>query len=46
LYPTVRAGAQRFRQKYVSYQPWVLVAVLPWADLQDRPPAWATRPRN
>src|SRR5262249_21412461 len=46
LYHALRAVANRFRQKYVSYQPWVLVAVLLWAALHDRPLAWACRPRN
>ena len=46
LYRAVRGVAQRFRQKYVSFQPWVLVALLLWAALHDRPLAWACRPRN
>jgi hypothetical protein len=43
LYRAVQAVAKRFRQKYVSFQPWVLVAVLLWAALHDRPLAWACR---
>jgi hypothetical protein len=46
LYYALRAVAQRFRQKYVSYQPWVLVAVLLWAALHDRPLAWACPARH
>jgi DDE family transposase len=41
-----RAVGKRFRQKYVSFQPWVLVAILLGAALHDRPLAWACRPRN
>jgi hypothetical protein len=41
LYRAIRAVGKRFEQKYVSYQPWVLVAVLLWAALHDRPLAWA-----
>src|SRR5579885_1478276 len=43
LYRALREVAKDFRQKYVSYQPWVLVAVLLWAALHDRPLAWACR---
>ena len=46
LYHAIREVANRFRQKYVSYQPWVLVAVLLWAALHDRPLAWACCPKN
>jgi hypothetical protein len=46
LYHAVREVAKSFRQKYVSYQPWVLVLVLLWAALHDRPLAWACQPRN
>lgn len=46
LYRAVRAVAKRFRQKYVSFQPWVLVALLLWAALHDRPLAWACCPKN
>ena len=46
LYRAIGEVAKRFHQKYVSYQPWVLVAVLLWAALHDRPLAWACRPRN
>ena len=46
LYHAIRDVAKRFRQKYVSFQPWVLVAVLLWAALHDRPLAWACNPKN
>ena len=46
LYHALREVAKSFRQKYVSYQPWVLVAILLWAALHDRPLAWACRPRH
>src|SRR5258708_32530951 len=46
LYHAVREVAKYFQQKYVSYQPWVLVAVLLWAALHDRPLAWACQPQN
>lgn len=46
LYRAVQEVANDFRQKYVSYQPWVLVAVLLWAALHDRPLAWACQPRH
>jgi hypothetical protein len=34
-----------FHQKYVHYQPWVLLAVLLWAALHDRPIAWVCQQR-
>jgi len=37
LYRTIQEVAKDFSQKYVSYQPWVLVAVPLWAALHDRP---------
>jgi hypothetical protein len=46
LYHTLREVAKDFRQKYVSYQPGVLAAVLLWAALHDRPLSWACNPRH
>jgi hypothetical protein len=46
LYPALRAVAKDFCQKYVSYHPWVLVAVLCWAAVHDRPLSWACNPRH
>jgi hypothetical protein len=46
LYHALRTVAKDFRQKYVSYQPWVLVAVLLWAALHDRPISWACQARH
>lgn len=46
LYRLLREVAKDFRQKYVHYQPWVLVAVLLWAALHDRPVSWACQPRH
>jgi IS5 family transposase len=43
LYPVLREVAKDFRQKYVSYQPWVLAAVFLWAALHDRPVSWACK---
>jgi hypothetical protein len=46
LYRLLREVAKDFRQKYVRHQPWVLVAVLLWAALHDRPLCWACRRPN
>jgi hypothetical protein len=46
LYHTIREVAKDFHQKYVSYQPWVLVAVFLWAALHDRPVSWACQRRH
>jgi len=46
LYHLLRDVAKDFRQKYVQYQPWVLVAVLLWAALHDRPVSWACQRRH
>ncbi len=46
LYHHLQAAAQEFSQKYVHYQPWVLVALFLWAALHDRPVSWACDPRN
>jgi hypothetical protein len=43
LYHHLQSVAKDFRQKYVSYHPWVLVAVLLWAALHDRPLSWACK---
>jgi hypothetical protein len=43
LYRLLQATAKDFQQKYVTYQPWVLAAVLLWAALHDRPLSWACR---
>jgi hypothetical protein len=46
LYRLLRDVAKDFSQKYVQYQPWVLVAVLLWAALHDRPVSWACQKRH
>jgi len=46
LYQALRTVAKDFHQKYVSYQPWVLLAVLLWAALHDRTLFWACQPRH
>jgi len=46
LYHALRTVAKDFQQKYVSYQPWILVAILLWAALHDRPIAWACQARH
>src|SRR5438477_4541912 len=46
LYRLLRETGKDFRQKYVQYQPWVLVAVMLWATLHDRPVSWACQPRH
>jgi hypothetical protein len=46
LYHALRVVAKNFHQKYVSYQPWVLVAILLWAALHDRPLSWACQARH
>ena len=46
LYQAVRQVAQSFRQKYVQHQPHVLVLVLLWAAVHDRPISWACRPQH
>jgi hypothetical protein len=46
LYRHLRAASIGFTQKYVQYQPWVLVAVFLWAALHDRPVRWACDVRN
>jgi hypothetical protein len=46
LYHLLREVAKDFHQKYVQYQPWVLVAVMLWAALHDRTVSWACGPRH
>ena len=46
LYRLLREVARDFRQKNVTYQPWVLVAVLLWASLHDRTIRWACQRRH
>jgi hypothetical protein len=46
IYHELRAVARATRQKDVTYQPWVIAAVLLWAALHDRPVAWACDKRN
>lgn len=46
LYRFLREVAADVRQKYVHHQPWVLVAVLLWAALHDRPLSWACQKRH
>src|SRR5690242_6825184 len=44
LYRLLQSVAKDFHQKNVTYQPWVLAAVLLWAALHDRPLTWACQP--
>jgi Transposase DDE domain len=46
LYRLLQDTARDVRQKYVQHQPWVLVAVLLWAALHDRPVSWACQRRH
>jgi Transposase DDE domain len=46
LYRLIRETAKDVRQKYVQFQPWLLVAVMLWAALHDRPVSWACQPRH
>ena len=46
LYHLLQETAKGFRQKYVTYQPWVLAAVHLWAALHDRTHAWACQQRH
>jgi hypothetical protein len=46
LYHLLREVANDSHQKYVQYQPWVLVAVMLWAALHDRPVGWACPRRH
>jgi hypothetical protein len=46
LYRLLQKVAKTIHQKNVSYQPWVIVAVVLWAALHDRPVSWACRPEH
>ena len=46
LYRRLKETAKDFHQKYVQMQPWVLVAVMLWAALHDRPVSWACQQRH
>ncbi len=46
IYRLLRDEVADFSQKSVQYQPWLIVAVLTWAALHDRPRYWACDPRN
>jgi len=46
LYRLLRETAKDFHQKYVQIPGWVLVAVLLWAALHDRPIGWACQRRH
>jgi hypothetical protein len=44
LYRLVEETARDFDQKYVHHQPGVIVAVVLWAAIHDRPAGWACDP--
>jgi hypothetical protein len=46
LYRVLREVGKAHRQKYVTYQPWLLLALFLWAALHDRPVAWACQRRH
>jgi hypothetical protein len=46
LYRMLEEAAATVRQRYVSFQPGVIAAVLLWAAIHDRPIAWACDERN
>jgi hypothetical protein len=46
LYRMLREVGNDFSQKNVTHQPWVIVAVLLWAAVHDRPHGWACRWEN
>ncbi len=46
LYRLIHQTAADVRQKYVHYQPWVLVTVMLWAALHDRTVSWACQSRH
>ena len=46
LYRLLQSVAKDFHQKNVTFQPWILAAVLLWAALHDRPPSWACQEQN
>jgi DDE family transposase len=41
LYRCLQDVALDIRQKYVQIQPWIVVAIMLWAALHDRPVCWA-----
>jgi Transposase DDE domain len=46
LYRLLREVAKGFSQKHAQYHPGVVVAVLLWAALHDRPVCWACQQRH
>jgi len=46
IYRLLRSAATDVNQKYVQYQPWIVVAVFLWAALHDRPISWACQERH
>lgn len=46
LYRHLQETAKTIHQKYVHYQPHVVMAVYLWAVIHDRHPAWACREEN
>jgi hypothetical protein len=46
LYYRLQEVGNGFCQKYAQHPPWVIVAVLLWAALHDRPLGWACDPTN
>ena len=46
LYRALRHVGKQHRQKYVQYQPWLLLALFLWAALHDRPVSWACQRRH
>ena len=46
VYQIVREVGQRVHQQRVTYQPWMVAAVLLWAALHDRPRNWACQAKN
>lgn len=46
LYHAVRDVGPPAKQKGVTYQPWVIAAVMLWAALHDRPREWACEGAN
>lgn len=46
LYRVLSEVGRSVHQKNVTYQPWVIAAVVLWAALHDRPPSWACRIEN
>jgi len=46
LYSLLREVGDAFHQRDVSYQPWVIVAVLLWAALHERDRKWACQRRH